>query len=276
MIFEKDELMGVLPTNKEGNICFSHSGLTYGGFVLKPQLKFEAIKILVKSTLEFLNRQGIKSLKLKMIPRIYQHRNNDAMDYLMFILNTKLYRSDLLSVVRIGEGIFSRDRIAGYKRGIKNSLVIKEEEDLADFWECLLIPTLRNKHQVSPVHSIEEINLLKSRFKNNIRQFNVYHNDKMVAGTTIFETEYVAHSQYIASNSQKNELGSLDFLHMHLIKEVFRDKKYFDFGISSKDQGRVVNKGLLYWKEGFGTSGYIQNFYEIKTDNYNILNEVFI
>ncbi|MEM1002985.1 MAG: GNAT family N-acetyltransferase, partial [Bacteroidota bacterium] len=74
MFFAKDELLGVLPLHREENICFSHSGLTYGGFVLKPQLKFEVIKTLVKSSLEFLKRQGIKSLKLKMIPRIYQHR----------------------------------------------------------------------------------------------------------------------------------------------------------------------------------------------------------
>jgi hypothetical protein len=98
----------------------------------------------------------------------------------------------------------------------------------------------------------------------------------LVAGTTIFESELVAHSQYISGNSIKNELGSLDFLHNTLISYTFKDKKYFDFGISNENQGKNINEGLLYWKESFGARTIVQNFYEIETKNYKLLENVLI
>ena len=144
------------------------------------------------------------------------------------------------------------------------------------FWNEILIPTLQTKHEVNPVHSLEEIMLLKNKFPENIRQFNVYCKDKVVAGTTVFVTNKVAHSQYIAANQEKNVLGSLDFLHYHLITDVFNDKAYFDFGISNENQGKQINQGLLFWKEGFGARAIAYEFFKIPTTNYEKLNDVFI
>jgi hypothetical protein len=86
----------------------------------------------------------------------------------------------------------------------------------------------------------------------------------------------VAHSQYISGNSDKNELGSLDFLHDYLISNVFKDKKYFDFGISNENQGKNINEGLLYWKESFGARTFTQDFFEIKTNSHSLLDTILI
>ena len=118
--------------------------------------------------------------------------------------------------------------------------------------------------------------LLWENFSKNIRQFNVYKDGNIVAGTTIFETEFVAHSQYISGSEEKNELGSLDFLHLHLINNVFNDKKYFDFGTSNEQQGRHINKGLVFWKERFGARTITQDFYSINIENSNNLDTIFI
>jgi hypothetical protein len=37
----------------------------------------------------------------------------------------------------------------------------------------------------------------------------------------------------------------------------------------------MINKGLLFWKESFGAKTVIQNFYEVETRNYSILDTVF-
>ena len=115
----------------------------------------------------------------------------------------------------------SNDRIQGYKRGLRNKLKFLEVDKLDDFWKKILIPTLSSKHSVSPVHTLKEISLLKNNFKRNIRQFNVYHNDKIVAGTTIFQTKNVIHVQYIGSDLNKNHLGSIDFLFYNLSLLLF-------------------------------------------------------
>ena len=100
--------------------------------------------------------------------------------------------------------------------------------------------------------------------------------EKIVAGATMFLNKHVAHVQYISANEDKQQLGSLDFLFHHLITSTYRDKKYFDFGISNENQGRNINKGLQYWKECFGARSIAQEFYEVKTANHTKLDSVFI
>lgn len=104
----------------------------------------------------------------------------------------------------------------------------------------------------------------------------MYHNEKIVAGTTIFETEKVAHAQYISANQDKQQLGSLDYLFNYLINERYSEKDYFDFGISNVNSGEKVNEGLLSWKEGFGGRAIIHDFYEVKTENHTLLNDVLL
>ena len=67
------------------------------------------------------------------------------------------------------ENKISKDRIQGYKRGKKNKLEIKETDDLDEFWNSILTPTLLNRHEVNPVHSLEDIKKLKSFFNDNIK-----------------------------------------------------------------------------------------------------------
>jgi lipid II:glycine glycyltransferase (peptidoglycan interpeptide bridge formation enzyme) len=139
-----------------------------------------------------------------------------------------------------------------------------------------LIPNLAKKHNSKPVHTFEEISNLQQKFPNNIRHFNVYNYDKIVAGSTVFITDKVAHPQYISGNEQKNELGSLDLLYNYLITQVFKDKNFFDFGISHEQNGKKINQGLLFWKETFGAKTTIQNFYEVQTSDFHLLENVML
>ena len=66
------------------------------------------------------------------------------------------------------------------------------------------------------------------------------------------------------------------YLYHHLITEVFAAKNFFDFGISHEENSRKINKGLLFWKESFGTITTVQDFYEVKTANYQLLENVML
>ncbi|TWO31791.1 GNAT family N-acetyltransferase [Seonamhaeicola sediminis] len=278
LVFKKDKLIAVLPANiSEDKVLYSHQGLSYGGFILPEDIKFEIVLFAFAEILKHLHRKGIDVIELKITPSIYTTLPCDEIKYLMFILNARLIRRDILSVINLKEKFkISRNREEGINRGKKHNLIIKEENTFNLFWNYILIKNLKEKHGTSPVHSLNEITLLKKRFPNNIRQFNVYHNDEIVAGTTIFESKYVAHSQYISGNHHKNVLGSLDFLHHHLISEVFNNKVYFDFGTSNENNGLHINKGLQFWKEGFGARSLTQDFYEVETKNYKLLENIMI
>ncbi|WP_338408959.1 GNAT family N-acetyltransferase, partial [uncultured Flavobacterium sp.] len=257
---------------------FSHQGLTYGGFVFNDKMLLSNSIEVVNTTLIYLNENGIKALNLKLIPTIYHKLPSNEIDYILFLLEAKLYRRDSIAIVDLEHKIpLSRIRKRGIKKGVKSKLVVKEVETFDEFWQDILIPNLQSKYQVKPVHSLEEITYLKSKFPNLIKQYNVYHNAKIVAGITVFEKEKVIHPQYVSGNEDlNNDLGSLDFLYNHLIIEVYKKKKYFDFGISNENQGRNLNESLHYFKESFGARTINQDFYEVKTSNFSLLENILV
>jgi hypothetical protein len=277
IVADGEKWVAVLPANVLDDKVFSHQGLTYGGVVYNEKVKLASVIIIFKAILSFLNHATIRKLQVKLIPSIYHQKPAEELNYALFLAKAQLIRRDSLSVIEMSKPIaFSKIRSRGIKNGIKNHLIIKETDDFESFWMKILIPNLAQKHQATPVHSLQEIMKLKKIFPKNIRQFNVYANGIIVAGTTVFESENVAHCQYISGKEDVNDLGGIDFLFGHLISEVFKNKRFFDFGISNENQGQNLNNGLSYWKESFGASTIVQDFYEVETSNVSLLESVLL
>jgi hypothetical protein len=275
---EKDNFIALLPANKVGNELFSHQGLTYGGLILDEKSKLSEIIHLNYKLFQYLFEAGFNKVQLKIIPPIYNSFPSDEMEYISFLLQAKLIRRDAIAILVLANKIVpSRVRKRGVETGEKQQLKIVEETSFDLFWNELLLPNLAQKYQTKPIHTVEEITYLKSKFPKLIRQFNVYFENKIVGGVTVFVTKNVIHPQYISGNNAFNtKLGGLDFLYNHLIQNVFSNDKYFDFGISNENNGLQLNESLHYWKESFGARTIVQNFYEIETKNYVKLNQVLI
>ena len=278
LIVENDsKWVAVLPANKVDNDVFSHQGLTYGGLVYDEKVRLASVLEIFKMILIFLKNNSITKLQLKLLPGFYTNFPSEELNYALFLAEAKLIRRDTCAVVDLQQKFkLSKDRTRGVVKANSFDLVVKEEANFVLFWNEILIPNLQVTHGAKPVHSLNEIESLHQKFPKQIRQFNVFHDGKIVAGTTIFETKNVAHSQYISGNSDKNILGSVDFLHEHLLTTVFKNKKYFDFGISNENQGKILNEGLSYWKESFGANIVVQDFYEVQTANFHLLEHVLV
>lgn len=275
MVFNGEKLVAVLPANVHENEVFSHQGLTYGGLVYGEKIKLISVIEVFQSVLAFLDRNNISKMLLKAIPSIYHQKPAEEILYALFLAEAKLVRRDSLSVIDLTKPfVIKSGRKEGIKKAIKKKLKIVETESLDIFWEEILIPNLKHKHNAKPVHSIREITNLKMLFPKNIRQFNVYSENKIIAGTTIFETRTVAHCQYISKYENGENSGCLDFLFDYLLKNVFEKKLFFDFGISNEYDGKKLNEGLSFWKESFGASTIVQDFYEVQTLNYDKLNDI--
>lgn len=275
---EKNKLKALLPANRVGAVLHSHQGLTYGGLVLHSDIKLNEVLAISYSLLKYLHENDIHTLQLKIIPSIYNDFPSDEMEYISFLLQANLYRRDSMAIVDLTNKIeLSRVRKRGIATGVKHNLKVIEENNFEPFWNELLIPNLAQKYNAKPVHSLEEINYLKTKFPKLIRQFNVYFEDKLVGGVTVFITKNVIHPQYISGNKAFNtQYGGLDFLYHYLMTTIFKNEKYFDFGISNENNGQNLNESLHFWKESFGARTIVQNFYELKTKNYTKLNEVLV
>jgi hypothetical protein len=277
MVFNKDALIAVLPAHKIDHTLYSHNGLTYGGLVLCPMLKLQNVLEIFKSLLQFLENKDIETLKLKTLPKIYESSFTGDLDYALFLLNAKLEKREAASVINLKKPFkLQSNRKEGVKKAKAHQLIIKEETSFETFWNSILIPTLRSQFNTNPVHSLVEINKLTNYFPLNIKQFNVYHDTKIIAGATIFETPDVVHTQYIASNEDRQALGSLDFLFNYLIKDKYSEKSYFSFGTSNGNNGKTLNKGLNYWKECFGARTVVHDTYSINTKNHIFITQALV
>ena len=277
IIATNDNIVALLPANIVENQVFSHQGLTYGGLLHTEKLKLGDVLAIFQMILQLLNYNKIDKFTLKTIPAIYHKKPADEINYALFLTNAKIIRSDCLSVIDLKKPFFiSKTRRESIRRGQKNNLEIREDYNFEGFWNEILIPNLESKHHAKPVHSLDEIIKLQMLFPENIRHFNVYFNDKIVAGSTIFITDTVAHPQYISGQENKNQLGSLDFLYDFLINECFKNNAFFDFGPSHENNGKQINQGILFWKESFGASTISQSHYEIETKNFGLLDNILI
>lgn len=277
MVYEKNKLIAVLPANRVGDKLFSHQGLTYGDLILSKKIKFYKVLEAFKSILSHLEENGFQQLEIKRIPQIYEQYPAEELDYLLFIVKAENTRTDLSATIFQKKALkIQSNRLEGVKKAQKNGLEIKKTTEFERFWNKILIPNLEKKYKSKPVHSLKEIELLARKFPKNIHQFNVCLKDKIVGGCTVFETKTTAHIQYISSDSDRQQLGTLDFLFEHLIWKEFADKTYFDFGTSNENQGKNLNRGLLYWKECFGARAIAYSTYQIKVKNHHLLNSVFI
>ena len=269
MIYRKGQLYALLPANRLGDTLYSHQGLTYGGLITKKQsTTAEICEVFIKIN-EYLYHSGVQRVIYKPTPWIYHcYPGEEDLYTLTYICHAQLTSRDISSTIPFDSRIkFSESRRSGIRKATRAGVTVRESKDLATFWD-ILDKNLTNKYATHPVHSLEELTLLHSRFPNSIRLFMAY-NDKGIAigGTIIYEMPRVVHSQYISASPEGKRLGAIDLLFDYILNDVYANHKgFFDFGKSTEEGGKILNKTLIFQKEGFGGRGVCYDCYEWETD----------
>ena len=253
----------LLPASVRDNALSSHGGLTYGGFVSDEAMKLPKMIDVFEATLLFLQEESIRRLTYKCVPHIYHRAAAEEDSYALFRCDARLIRRGALAVVDSAYPFAMQDRRRrGARKAVKSGLTVRQTDDFETYW-AILEERLREAHQTRPVHTLEEIRLLNSRFPENIKLYAAHQDGAMLAGVVIYESEMVAHAQYIAANERSRELGALDLVFEELLTKHYRAKRYFDFGTSDEQEGRVLNRGLIDQKEGYGARVMAHDHYEL-------------
>lgn len=265
MIFNgKGRLIALLPANIKDNILYSHQGLTFGGFLIDDNMKTETMLEVFEILKKYLKEQNIKKIIYKCIPYIYHKKPAEEDRYALFISNAKLIRRDISTAIYLKNKINYHDqRKRAIKKALKNNLIVEESEDFEQYWK-ILENALKNKYNSKPVHSVDEIVKLHSLFPENIKLYVAKKENNILGGTVIFENEIIAHTQYLCNSEEGRKIGALDLVIDTLINKVYKDKQYFDFGISNENNGKYLNRGLISQKEGFGARAVVHDFYELE------------
>ncbi len=268
LFFDKSKLTGLLPANISGKMVYSHEGLTYGSLLVKKDSGYEQIQAMLDTArCYYSDYLDATAFYYKPIPYIY-HRYPAQEDlYWLFRQGAQLTARSLSSAIELPcAPAFSSLRKRHASKARKNGLSVSEvtdDDQWRSYWD-ILSSVLLTRHGCTPVHSSDEILLLKHRFA-NIRLFCAWKEAQMLAGCVAYLTDSTIHIQYIAANEEGRLYGALDYLFQHMLSlPICNSRRYFDFGISTEQGGKFLNSGLLFQKEGFGARGICYDQYCLK------------
>lgn len=262
---KKGKIIALLPANVVDTEVQSHGGLSYGGIICGADMKAQLMLEVFEAMILYFRSLGFESINYKAIPHIYHQQPAEEDLYALFRNGARLYRRDLNTVISLAHTLpYSKLR----KRKLKQpySLALRQSKDFDQFMG-LCQELLLQKYKLAPVHTAAEIRLLATRFPENIKLFTATQHERIFAGILVFETNTVAHCQYIATSAEGREADALDVLTDYLISKVYSHKVYFSFGVSTEAQGHYLNQALIRNKESYGGRGVVQDFYRITLTN---------
>lgn len=267
LLFNDNSLVGVLPAAEhpaDASLVVSHPGATYGGLVHHGHLFGARMLDGLQAITDFLRGQGCTALQYKALPHIYTGTPVQDDLYTLFRLGATRIRCDLSSTISLAD---QRPRPERRRRALKKALnQVSVEWDALEWprvWQ-LIADNLARKHDAAPVHSAQELALLHQRFPEHIRIASARSGDTPVAVVVLFNSRHVWHAQYIASSELGHETHALDAIFEAAIEKARdADARYFDFGTSNENGGKVLNAGLYQFKSEFGGGGVAHEFYQL-------------
>lgn len=261
---DKGNIMALLPASIDGDTVISHGGLTFGGFVCDSKMTAAKMLEVFANVKQFLKNAGVRMFIYKCMPAIYSKYPSDEDLYALFRNNAELYRRDVsFSIYQLDRLGYQEQRKRAVKKGYRYQYILEQSSKYEEYLS-LLDKILIKYHGTHPVHSAEELRMLAEKFPDNIKLYTAEKNGQIEAGTVVFLQAGVVHTQYLANSDEGRKTGALDCLLDWLITDVYKDKTWFDFGISCEQEGRYLNEGLAAQKEGFGARSVVHDFYRIE------------
>jgi len=253
-------MLGLVAGHRDGALWATHRGLTFGGLVLDPRARTEDVREMLNLLHTELQRQGVEKILYRPCPWFHQREPSQEDLYFLFRLGAQLERRVLGTLQRPGQGHWSERRRRGRNRALREGLVCRESHEWERYWQILSV-RLGERHDTQPTHTLEEIILLAGRFPEHIRLYAAFEGDEMRAGMVAYQSDPVFHIQYSAADARGLECDAADLLVEWLQQGPAANFSYLSFGNSCEQGGRLLNDGLLAFKEGFGGHGVVYDEY---------------
>ncbi|MDA0357278.1 MAG: GNAT family N-acetyltransferase [Bacteroidetes bacterium] len=265
VIYRNDQLCAVFPANESDMGIFSHQGLTFGGVLCRETETFDGLEEIVSLVVDFYRKMGFKMLYVKLMPSFFDAHILNIQHLIWTNLGRINSYSEKTMSIDYKNFRIHKSKLKRFRKYQTFGFEIVKTTDFQIFWNSVLIPRLKSKHSVDPVHSLDEIQRLANQFPENILQYCIFKEGRMLAGITLFVNDGIVKSQYGATSDAGEACYALDFLFISLIQQYdslgFR---YFDMGSVRSDYSSGINQGLWKQKQEFGCSEYILPHFEFQ------------
>lgn len=267
LMMESGKVVGIFPAAElpsETKLVISHPGITYGGIVHRGWLSGMRMIEALTALSEYYGKGGYQRLQYKAVPHIYATTAAQDDLYALFRLGAQRVRCDLSCAIDLANRQpLSERRRRGLKKAQKAVTLSNDPALLGELWAVIAL-NLARKHDAKPVHSLTELALLKDHFPEQITFRCALLEGHVEAGVVLFNSPSVWHAQYIAASERAYDVSALDVVFDSVISEAQQTgARYFDFGTSNEDGGKVLNDGLYRFKSEFGGGGVAHEYYEL-------------
>ena len=257
-------LFALLPANRRDETLCSHQGLTYGGLLMNEATTTAKTCQLFTEINAHLRSEGIRKVVYKPVPHVYHRLPAEEDLYAIYIgCKARLTGRDVSSVITFSHLLkWKRDRHYAANKARTNGIAVRQTDDFETFWH-ILSDNLMEKFGTRPVHTLDEMLLLRSRFPANIQLWAAFSPvGEMLAGTVLYLSGDVVRAQYISASPAGKRLHAVDGLYDRLIHEEFPAFRLFDLGTSNMPHSSDLHDSLIYQKEGFGARAVCFDTYE--------------
>lgn len=277
----KNKIQAVLPMNaeKENGILISHRGSTFGGLVIGADaVNITTLDWIFDELLSYFRETEFQELILRMPSYLYYRTNKNAeiLDYYFerygFHENREVgYFVDLKDVDEEFEKYYAKLKKRKLKKAFSNDLSFQKlttDREVEIFYK--LLENNMTKFHTVPVHTLDQLlDFKNARLKDTCFFYGVFHEGDMVAGSMVFNfcSKKTFHTQYLASSYEHIELCPNEYLYHMLIQEAKKEGyRYLSFGTTTLGHGKVFNKNLALFKEGFHTDTYVNPTFLLSRD----------
>ena len=263
LFYKGQRLYAILPAHREATALCSHFGLTYGGLLMNNHVTAADTCTLFDELNEWLRAQGFQKVVYRPVPWIYHvHPSEEDLYAIYWKCGARLRSRNIGTTIFMQQHLrWRKNHLRQLRKAKDGGICVKSDAPLAEFWE-ILEENLMNRFQAKPVHTLEEIALLKSRFPKNIIQYSAYKDGHIIGGILFYITPQVVHCQYISTNTEGKELGAMEAIYEQVMYHDYPQYPYLDFGSSTEQNGAFLNEGLISHKEGYGGRSVVYDTYE--------------
>lgn len=253
LIYHNKDIVCVLPCCCSGDRFFSHKGATYGGPVFSEKVyNIKNLSIIIDLIFTYYNNK----IEFRISNSIY---NNVSDNVLLYLLSTKLRMiPELAWYINTNDDIINNIRNIRNKKNIQkmmkdNNFICDKFEDIEDYtgFYKILQKNLNTKYKTYPTHTLDEFLLVKKLLNEYQSLYLVKNNGIIYGGVYVIKvTTKCWYTFYISKNIDIINNMSIVYIMYKIQQDAKKSNvNYVDYGITTENQGEILNIGLSEFKE---------------------------
>ena len=268
---QKNSVKAVFPAVElqmdKDRVLYSHRGSSYGGFVYRDAGIRDAFDM-VEALKDYAKQQGFSRLLITLPPIVYMTRYSNYVDFALLKNGFRYLKREISSVLQLPESVdhilpmFKAEARTATRKSIKQGVQVRRSDDYAAYYR-ILKKNLMLRHNVTPTHSLEELERLAALFPEHIHLWGAFLDERMIAGVVNFIcSNDTVLAFYISDDKTYQQYRSVNNLFYHIFQWAVENRfKFFDFGIFTVNED--PNWGLGKFKESFGARGLFRDTFEL-------------